>query len=158
VGACKRCCQHFERATDGAAAARRDAEKHRAYSILALIGYPLVPLSVETYGRLGKPAVVFLHMPGAKVMAGDDVSKCGFVAAAMRELSIFVQGQLPDASGTAWCAGQGCWPGLLPVMCVTSGVLCAVGCFPCFLECAPLSLFCIMMLNVSILLMLCSSL
>jgi hypothetical protein len=75
-------------ATDGAAAARRDAEKRRTYNRLAPNGYPLVPFSVETYGRLGKPAVVFLGMLGAEAMAGGDVSKSGFVAAALQELSV----------------------------------------------------------------------
>jgi hypothetical protein len=46
------------------------------------------PFSVETYGRLGKPAVVFLSMLCAKAVACGDVSKSGFVAAAPRELSV----------------------------------------------------------------------
>jgi hypothetical protein len=45
--------------------ATRDAEKRSANSRLAPNGLPLVPFSVEPYGRLGKPAVVFLGMLGA---------------------------------------------------------------------------------------------
>jgi hypothetical protein len=37
--------------------------------------YPLVPLSVETYGRLGKLAVTFLGMLGAEAVAAGNVSK-----------------------------------------------------------------------------------
>jgi hypothetical protein len=41
-------------ATDGAAAARRDAKKRHAYHWLDTKGYRPVPFSAETYGRLGK--------------------------------------------------------------------------------------------------------
>jgi hypothetical protein len=39
---------------DGAAAARRDRENRRTYGQLEPNGYPFIPFSVETYGRLGK--------------------------------------------------------------------------------------------------------
>jgi hypothetical protein len=58
-------------------AARQDAGKRGAYNWLAPNGYPLVPCLVETYGRLGKPPVVFLGMLGAEAVAGGDVSKSG---------------------------------------------------------------------------------
>jgi hypothetical protein len=48
----------------------------------------MVPFSIETYGHLGKPAVMFLAILGAQAAAAGDVSKCGFVAAALRELSL----------------------------------------------------------------------
>jgi hypothetical protein len=73
---------------DGVAAARRDAEKRHAYKRLAPNGYPLVPFLVETYGCLGRPAVAFLGMVGAEAVAGGDVSKSGFVAVALQELSV----------------------------------------------------------------------
>jgi hypothetical protein len=76
---------HFA-ATDGAAGAQRDAEKLRAY--IWLNGYTLLPFSVETYGRLGKPAVAFLGMLGAEAVAAGDVSKSASVAAALWELSV----------------------------------------------------------------------
>jgi hypothetical protein len=41
-------------ATDGAAAAQRDAKKRHAYNWLDPKGYRPVPFSAETYGRLGK--------------------------------------------------------------------------------------------------------
>jgi hypothetical protein len=40
-----------------------------------------MPFSLEIYGRLGKP-FAFLGMVGAEAVAGGDVSKSGFVAAA----------------------------------------------------------------------------
>jgi hypothetical protein len=102
-------------ATHGAAAARRDAEKRRAYNWLRMgTPGPLVPFSVETYGRLGKPAVAFLGMLGAEAMSAGDVSKSGFVAVALREHSVglckcnYLQASA-DASGIAWCVGWGCW-------------------------------------------------
>ena len=52
--------------SDGAAAARRDAEKRRAYNRLQPNGYPFVPFSVETYGRLGKPAIALLGRLGVE--------------------------------------------------------------------------------------------
>jgi hypothetical protein len=77
--------------TDGAAAARRDREKRRTYGQLEPNGYPLIPFSIETYGRLGKPAISFLGQLGLSLEAkeaGRMVSKSGFVAAAIRELSV----------------------------------------------------------------------
>jgi hypothetical protein len=44
---------------------------------------------METYGRLGKPAISFLGQLGLEAKkAGRKVSKSGFVAAAIRELSV----------------------------------------------------------------------
>jgi hypothetical protein len=74
-------------ATEGAAAARRDAEKYRAYNWLAPNGFPLLPFSVETYGRLGQPEVTFLGAEGAEAVAAGDVNKSGFVAAAYGSLA-----------------------------------------------------------------------
>jgi hypothetical protein len=44
---------------------------------------------VETYGRLGKPTISFFGLLGLEAKeAGRKVSKSGFVAAAIRELSV----------------------------------------------------------------------
>jgi hypothetical protein len=44
---------------------------------------------VETYGRLGKPAISFLGQLGLDAKEAErKVSKSGFVAAAIRELSV----------------------------------------------------------------------
>jgi hypothetical protein len=75
--------------TDGAAAARRDREKRQTYGQLEPNGYPFIPLSVETYGRLGNPAISFLGQLGLEAKeAWRKVSKSGFVAAAIREISV----------------------------------------------------------------------
>jgi hypothetical protein len=74
--------------TYGAAAARRDREKRQTYGQLEPNGYPFIPFSVETYGCLGKPAISFLGQLGKEAeVAGRKVSKSGFVAAAIPELS-----------------------------------------------------------------------
>jgi hypothetical protein len=71
------------------AAARRDWEKRRTYGQLEPNGYPFIPFSIETYDRLGKPAISFLGQLGLEAKeAGRKVSKSGFVAAAIRELSV----------------------------------------------------------------------
>ena len=74
--------------SDGAAAARRDAEKRRAYNRLEPNGYPFVPFSVETYGRLGKPAIALLGRLGVEAAGVGGVSKSAFVRLAIRELSV----------------------------------------------------------------------
>jgi hypothetical protein len=78
-------------ATDGAAAARRDREKRRTYGQQEPNGYPFIPFSIETYSRLGKPAISFLGQLGLEAKeAGRMVSQSVFVAAAIRirELSV----------------------------------------------------------------------
>jgi hypothetical protein len=50
--------------TDSAAAARRDREKRGTYGQLEPNGYPIIPFSMETYGRLGKPAIIFRRQLG----------------------------------------------------------------------------------------------
>jgi hypothetical protein len=115
-------------ARDAAAAAQRDAEKHRAYNQLAPDGYPLVPFSEETYGRLGKLAVALLGMLGPKAMRANPA------------LSLQLLGELSVGLCKGDCLMHQalvCWLGLLAEasvrerislsrMCVTSGVLCAV--------------------------------
>jgi hypothetical protein len=46
--------------TNGTAVAWQDKERRRAYDRLEPYRSPFIPLSVETYGRLGKPAFSFL--------------------------------------------------------------------------------------------------
>jgi hypothetical protein len=75
--------------TDNAAATRKDREKRRRYGELEPNGYPFTPFSVETYVHLGKPAISCLGQLGLEAKeAGRKVSKSGFVAAAIRELSV----------------------------------------------------------------------
>jgi hypothetical protein len=95
--------------TDGTAAARRDREKRRTYGQLEPNGYPFIPFSVETYGRLGKPAISFLGQLGLKAKeAGRKVGKSGFVAAAILELSVGLCRVTIRCIGHRWACLQGC--------------------------------------------------
>ena len=48
-------------ATQGSAAAKRDALKYRGHNGHYHPGYTFIPASVETYGYLGKPLVPYLN-------------------------------------------------------------------------------------------------
>jgi hypothetical protein len=67
----------------GAAAARRDREKHRQYGEAQ--DYDFAPLVVETYGRLGRPAMAMLNALADVAAANGGVSKAVFVRGALRE-------------------------------------------------------------------------
>jgi hypothetical protein len=75
----------------GAAASARDAAKRRQYSSGGPVaGGSFTPLSMETYGRLGRPALQFLSTLAASAAssatAGSDVTPSAFMAGALREL------------------------------------------------------------------------
>ena len=71
----------------GGAAAKRDRDKRANYSSADPNGYAFTPLSMETYGRLGKPAMGLLNTL-AETAADAGVAKDAFVTNALRELSI----------------------------------------------------------------------
>jgi hypothetical protein len=48
----------------GAAVARREQQKHATYSRVEPNGYPFVPFSVESYGRISQPVMKLLHALG----------------------------------------------------------------------------------------------
>jgi hypothetical protein len=50
--------------TAGAATARRDQQKRATYSRVQPNGYPFVPFSFESYGRIDQPAMKILHALG----------------------------------------------------------------------------------------------
>jgi hypothetical protein len=72
----------------GGAAAARDQRKRSRYQTADPNGYAFTPLSHESYGRLGKPAMQFLNTLAITASAGGVVRKGDFVANALRELSI----------------------------------------------------------------------
>jgi hypothetical protein len=74
-------------ATAGAAASHRDRQKQTAYARVEPNGYSFVPFSVESYGRLGQPAMALLHSLGDEAAGPGGVSRASFVAGALRELS-----------------------------------------------------------------------
>jgi hypothetical protein len=103
--------------TAGAAEARRDQQKRATYARVEPNGFPFVPFSVESYGRLGQPAMKLLHALGEEAASPGGVSRASFVAGAVRELSIglcrgnfFIYrvclGMLAKSSGTGFRAGM----------------------------------------------------
>jgi hypothetical protein len=78
-------------ATDGAAAAKCDVEKRRAYNRLEPNGYPFTPFSVETHGGLGKSAIALLGSLSVEAVGAAQlgaVSKSAFVRSALSELKV----------------------------------------------------------------------
>jgi hypothetical protein len=76
----------------GAAASARDAAKSRKYGGGGQVaGGSFTPLSMESYGRLGRPAMQLLQTLAAaaasSVTAGSDFTTSSFVTGALRELS-----------------------------------------------------------------------
>jgi hypothetical protein len=51
-------------------------------------GYGFVPFSLETYGRLGQPAMKLLHLLGDEAAGPGGVMRASFVNGALRELSV----------------------------------------------------------------------
>ena len=74
--------------TVGSAVAVRDAAKTVQYESIDRNGYTFVPISVETFGRLGKPAMEFINKLAATAAAAGAVEKSAFRANALRELSV----------------------------------------------------------------------
>jgi hypothetical protein len=70
----------------GTAASHRDQQKRAAYTRVEPNGF--VPFSVETYGRLGQPAMKLSHDLGEEAAGAGGVWRSSFVAGALRELSI----------------------------------------------------------------------
>jgi hypothetical protein len=80
-------------ATAGAAASHRDRQKRTAYARVEPNGYSFVPFSVESYARLGQPAMKLLYSLGVEAAGPGGVSRAAVVADALRELSVgLIQG------------------------------------------------------------------
>jgi hypothetical protein len=75
--------------TPGFAAAARDACKRRAYWQVSS-ALPFVPMSVESFGRLGAPALTLLgDLADQAVQAGGPgLSQAAFISGALRKLSV----------------------------------------------------------------------
>jgi hypothetical protein len=73
---------------EGGAAAVRDQAKRARYQTADPNGYAFVPLSHETYGRMGKPAMKLLNSLALEASGDGEVAKDGFVVNALRELSV----------------------------------------------------------------------
>jgi hypothetical protein len=75
--------------TPGFVAAARDASKRRAYWQVSS-ALPFVPISVESFGRLGAPALTLLGDLAAQAVqaGGPGLSRAAFIAEALRELGV----------------------------------------------------------------------
>jgi hypothetical protein len=103
--------------TAGAAAARREQQKRATYSRVEPNGYPFVPFSVESYGRIGQPAMKFLHALGDEAAGPGGITRTSFVAGALWEFSVGLcrcnffmyracLGMSAKSSGTGFRAGM----------------------------------------------------
>ena len=72
---------------EGSAAEVRDQQNGAKYERADPHGYAFIPLSIETYGRLGKPGMELLNKLGDRAAEGG-ADKSVFVANALRHLSI----------------------------------------------------------------------
>ena len=100
----------------GWAAAMRDEAKRKSYAAGGYEGYAFVPFSVESYGRLGQPAMKFL-----KKLSRDSglqgASQHAFFASALRELSVALargNAAVFNAGAKVYCrlAGKDRWEGM----------------------------------------------
>jgi hypothetical protein len=81
-----------------------------AYARVEPHGYGFVPFSVETYHRLGQPAMKLLHVLGDKAAGAGGVTRASFVHGALRKLSVGLcrgssVGMLARWSGASYRAG-----------------------------------------------------
>jgi hypothetical protein len=75
--------------TTCAAARNRDAFKRAHYARRGLGGgYELVPVSVESFGRLGAPAYALLGRVADVAADGGGVSKAAFMESALQEMGV----------------------------------------------------------------------
>jgi hypothetical protein len=79
--------------------------------------FPFVPFSVESYGRIGQPAMKLLHALGDEAAGAGGVTRASFVAGALRKISVGLcrgnffmyrvcLGMLAKSSGTGFRAGM----------------------------------------------------
>jgi hypothetical protein len=94
-----------------------DQLKRTAYARVEPHGHGFVPFSVETYGRLGQPAMKLLHVLGDEAAGLGGVTRATFVNGALRELSVGLcrgnffayrasVGMLARSSGASFQAGM----------------------------------------------------
>lgn len=75
-------------AAAGNAAAKRDREKRQRYQLADPTGYAFTPFSVESYGRLGKPAMAILKQLADNAGSAGSVRTGDFITNALREISV----------------------------------------------------------------------
>ena len=100
----------------GWAADRWDRDKHASYKQGGYEGYQFVPFSVESYGRLGKPAMAFLNKL-SRDSGLHGTSRHAFLASALREISVALargNAAIFQAGAKVYCrlAGKDRWEGM----------------------------------------------
>ena len=75
-------------AAAGNAAAKRDREKRHRYQLADPTGYAFTPFSVESFGRLGKPAMAMLKQLADNAGSAGSVRTDDFITNALREISV----------------------------------------------------------------------
>ena len=73
---------------EGSAAALRDQAKRAQHEYFDVLDYAFVPLSTETFGRLGKSAMELLNKLADCALAGGVAFKDGFVVNDLCEPSV----------------------------------------------------------------------
>ena len=96
----------------GAAASERDDEKRRKYRGQGMEGRKFVPLSMETHGRLGAPAMKLLGRIARRAVqnSGGAVSAAQFVEGTLQELGACMckyNARIERAVATNFCLGAG---------------------------------------------------
>ena len=74
--------------TEAAAAKARNDQKYRNYSRAGSFVYRMVPLSHESYGRLGQPASQLLNKLAVLASSSGALVKAQSVESALRKLSV----------------------------------------------------------------------
>jgi hypothetical protein len=105
-------------ASPGAAISQRDHQKRAAYAGLEPNGYAFVPFSVESYGRIGQPAMKLLHQLSDEAAGPGGITRASFVAGTLRELSVgLCRGNFlmyRESGGMfARVSGRGFWAGMV---------------------------------------------
>ena len=92
INVLSRSCVEAAAARDGAAAAMRDEQKQAKYAARGDSGYKFTPFSVETSGRLGKPALALITKLGRKAAIASKGAFSGrqFQEGVMQEISVIL--------------------------------------------------------------------
>jgi hypothetical protein len=117
--------------------ARCDKLKRASYSRVEPCGYPFVPFSIESYGRLGVPAMKLSHdLSDEAASPGTNFSRASFVAGALRELRVGLwrgncamyranAGFLARVTGRSLCTGMVSQPDEVVCLCWECVVFCS---------------------------------
>jgi hypothetical protein len=72
----------------GVAAACQVQQKRTVHVRVEPNGYSFASFSIESFGRLGKPAMTLLHALGGEAAGSGGMSQASFVAVTLQEVSV----------------------------------------------------------------------